>query len=107
MNSEVTNQTIVLSCKLPTPELRKRKTEVLTSLKSKMTGRAELDNGFQYSFAGSDEILEEILQFIITERACCSFFTFQVLVNDEDSPIALQITGPEGAKQFIVSELEW
>ncbi|HEV7329448.1 MAG TPA: hypothetical protein VGN63_00255 [Flavisolibacter sp.] len=107
MNAAATFATKVLGCKLTTPELRKRKTEVLSSLKAKMTERIELEDGFQYSFAGSDTILEEIIQFIKTERACCTFFSFQVIVKDEDSPIMLQITGPEGAKQFIVSELEW
>lgn len=95
-----------VACKLSSPELQKRKVEVIASLKSKVVERKELENGYQYSFKGSDEILDELVSFIKTERACCGFFTFHLSVEDEEATIVLAISGPKGAKEFIDAEIE-
>ena len=95
----------ILSCKLIGSELQKHKREVLNALKAKVLERQEVANGYQYTFDGSDELLEQLFQFIKTERACCSFFTFELSVKDNASPALLTITGPDGAKEFITAAL--
>ena len=95
-----------VACKLTSPELQKRKAEVIASLKSKVVERKELENGYQYSFKGSDEMLDELVSFIKTERACCGFFTFHLSVEDEEANVVLTISGPKGAKEFIDAEIE-
>jgi len=39
------------------------------------------------------------------ERLCCPFFEFDLHVGDNSTQIVLQITGPEGIKQFMKAEL--
>ena len=95
-----------LTCKLTTPELRKRKETVIASLKSQVLDRQELANGYSYKFKGSDNLLDELNEFIKTERQCCNFFDFGVAVKGDTSTAVLTITGPEGTKIFITSELE-
>ena len=95
-----------ISCKLTSPELRKRKEEVLASLKKKVLSRQELANGYKYKFEGQDAILDELVSFIKTERLCCDFFNFKLDVAGDGSEVWLAITGPEGAKNFINTELE-
>jgi hypothetical protein len=105
-NCKAKNKTSELSCKLTTPELQKRKETVITSLKQKVLDKKELTNGYAYKFSGTDEVLDELTEFIKTERACCDFFTFGLSVSGDKSEAWLELTGVDGAKDFITSELE-
>ncbi|MEO6721393.1 MAG: hypothetical protein ABIN67_13575 [Ferruginibacter sp.] len=96
----------IVSCKLTSRELQKYKTEVIAGLKANILERRELDNGYQYSFNGSDEMIDNITSFIKAERACCSFFTFNLLIEDDSTNILLEITGPDSAKKFINQEMD-
>jgi hypothetical protein len=93
-----------ITCKLTTPELQKRKETVIADLKALVLERTELQNGFSYKFDGSDTILDKLTDFIKTERMCCDFFTFQLIVDDQMA--LLSITGPSGAKEFIKREAD-
>lgn len=99
------NKTSELSCKLTTPELQKRKETVLASLKSQMTDKKELENGYAFKFPGTDKILDELTEFIKTERECCDFFTFGLSISGDKSEAWLELTGVDGAKDFITTEL--
>jgi hypothetical protein len=96
----------VVACTLTTDELRKRKAEALANLKSKVIARKELPYGVEYAFNGANSLIDDVVSFIKTERQCCSFFTFQLTVEDVQSNILLSITGPDTAKQFLCSELD-
>jgi hypothetical protein len=65
-----------------------------------------LKNGFAYKFPGADTIIDELITFIKTERLCCKFFTFNISIAGHKSETWLKITGPQGAKDFIKTELE-
>ena len=97
-------ETKSITCKLTTPELQKRKVTVIAELKEMVVNRRELDSGFSYAFDGKDETLDKISDFIKTERMCCDFFTFELTV--EENAAVLNITGPEGAKEFLKSEVD-
>src|SRR5690349_7030285 len=92
-----------IACKLTSPELQQRKSEVLASLKAKTLRRIELSDGYSYLFASTDENIDELTSFIKTERICCDFFCFTIFVNDDH--LWLTITGDSGAKEFIAGEL--
>jgi len=109
MTMEKTGKTTAvktLSCKLTAPELRKRKAEVIAALKASVTRRETLPSGYSYVFPMSDTMLDRLTEFIKTERQCCDFFDFSVSVGSDDT-LVLQITGPEGAKEFIDTELDF
>lgn len=96
---------VTLSCQLTTPELRKRKATVLASLKRQVIEKFELENGYSFKFPGTDNVLDELAEFVKTERVCCPFFLFKLSINGDKSETWLELTGPEGAKEFIDSEL--
>ena len=98
--------TTALSCKLTSAELMERKTTVLKSLQKKVLRKEELENGFAFTFDGSDEIIDELSEFIKTERECCDFFTLNLIVAGDKNSCRLELTGPEGVKEFIQTELE-
>lgn len=99
------NKSSQLACKLTTPELQKRRETVIVSLKSKMTDKKELKDGYAFKFPGTDEMLDELNEFVKTERACCDFFTFSISISGDKSEAWLQLTGTEGTKDFIKTEL--
>lgn len=74
-------------CNLTSPELQKRKEVVLQSLREKMVEKKELANGFAFKFSGDDVMLDELTEFIKTERKCCNFFTFNLsLIGSQMQP---------------------
>src|SRR5574337_205832 len=94
-----------LSCKLTSPELRRRKETVIAELKKQLLEKKELDSGFAFRFPGNDAMLDTLMNFIKSERECCDFFAFQLSVNGDKSAAWLELTGPEGAKDFIRNEM--
>lgn len=99
------NRTKELSCKLTTPELLQRKETVLKDLKEQVLMKKELEDGYAYQFPGTDKVLDQLSEFIKTERACCSFFIFGLSISGDKSEAWLELTGPEGAKDFVQTEL--
>ena len=49
--------------------------------------------------------MDELADLIKTERASCDFFLFNLSISGDQSESWLQITGPDGAKEFITTEL--
>ena len=94
-----------LSCKLTTPELQKRKVTVIASLKQQMLDRKELKDGYAFKFSGTDKVIDELTEFVKTERECCDFFTFNLSISGDKSEAWLQLTGVDGVKDFITTEL--
>ena len=95
-----------IACTLTSPELMARKATVIASLKRQVLESKELPDGFAYRFHGDDAVVDELTDFIKTERQCCSFFTFDLSVKGDKSVAWLKLTGPEGAKEFITTELD-
>jgi len=94
-----------LSCKLTSPEMQQRKATVIASLKKQVIEKKELAKGYYYKFKGTDSVVNELADFVKTERLCCDFFDFELKIAGDASSAWLTITGPKGAKEFITSEL--
>ena len=93
-----------LTCKLTTAELRERKSNVIADLKLLVQERKELESGYSYLFESTDRILDQLNEFIKTERMCCDFFVFQLTIDGNAA--ILDITGPAGAKEFLREEVD-
>jgi hypothetical protein len=94
----------LIACKLSTPELQQRKATVIAGMRRQILERSTLEDGIAFKFNGTDQMLDELLAFIKTERACCSFFSFTLSI--ESHHVWLTICGPEGVNVFIASGLE-
>lgn len=101
----MTKEKTALSCKLTTSELQKRRETVIASIKSQLVEKKELENGYAFKFPGSDKMVDELTEFIKTERECCDFFTFNLSISGDKSTAWLELTGVEGVKDFISEEL--
>lgn len=99
------NKDKTLSCKLSSPELQKRKETVLASLKKQVLGKKELEDGFAFRFNGSDKMIDELIEFIKTERECCGFFTFNLSISGDKNEAWLEMRSKDGGKDFITNEM--
>lgn len=63
----------------------------------------ELPDGLALRYRADQ--FERVAQFIASERLCCPFFSFTLEVAPAQGPIWLRITGGEGVKEFLQSEL--
>lgn len=96
-----------LSCKLTTPELQQRKKTVIAELKNQVLEKMETEKGFKYKFNGSDKMLDLLNSFIKTERLCCDFFVFNLTASSDTKFTWLELSGPEGTKDFIKHEIDF
>jgi hypothetical protein len=99
------NKSTNLFCKLTSAEMQKRKTTVLESLQKQILEKKEIANGYAFKFNGSDKMIDELTEFIKTERECCDFFIFNISVSGDKSEIWFELSGERGAKDFIATEL--
>ena len=92
-----------LTCKLTTPELKRRRATVISDLKELQKRNEELADGLRLTFSSADDVLDKLLDFIKSERLCCEFFSFRLSVIGENA--ILDITGPEGSREFLRHEV--
>ncbi len=96
-----------LHCNLPDTEFRIRKATLVGELKSLALTRQEISNGYRYTFSGSDQLIDLLIAFIKAERQCCHFMEFSLSTNGTSGHTFLELTGPEGVKEFIDKQIEF
>lgn len=94
-----------LACKLTSPELRQRRETVIASLRSQISKTEETADGCIYTLHATAQTIGEVASFIETERQCCEFFSFRLSVPSGSADLYLEISGPQGAKEFLKNEL--
>jgi len=92
---------IPVACALTDSEFRERRTEILHSFRGAVLETEELENGYRYRFPSSAAWITQLAQFITFERECCPFLQFDLRLEPGDGPIWLELTGPEGTKDFL------
>lgn len=60
-------------------------------------------NGYRFRFPS--EMLDKLMEFVSRERRCCPFLTFSLTVTPSSGPVWLEMTGPEGTRDFLAAEL--
>lgn len=90
-----------IACKLTSAELHLRRSEVLERVKADVINVAELEDGFRFEFAGTQDQIKRLGTLIELEHECCPFLKFQLTVEPGDGPALLELTGPEGTKDFL------
>ncbi len=90
-----------MDCALSEPEQARRRQEVATEVFGVAQRPKEIENGYEFAFPGSVEWANRLIEFVVFERACCPFFTFEIVFEPNAGPVVLKIRGPEGVKEFI------
>ena len=94
-----------LACRLTTPELRERRDRIAALLRCHLEERQAAPNGYRLRFRPEPTVLGSLAGLIEAERECCPFLGFQLTAEPADGPLWLEITGPEGTREFLDTEL--
>lgn len=95
--------TPAVACRLDAiaPPERRRHAELLVALQAAVREARELPDGFAFRF--TDEGVAVLEEWLPLERLCCPFLDLR---RDSSAPNWLRVTGPEGTKEFLRSELQ-
>jgi hypothetical protein len=96
-----------IACSLTSAELQERRLSVLEKLRGAVLKVKELADGFAYTFTSEGNRFKELADMIDLERQCCPFLQFRVTVAAGHGRLTLEITGPEGTKDFLSSTFAW
>ena len=61
----------------------------------------ELADGYRFAFPADDSGVPALLRFILAERACCPFFTFELQFPSPHQVVWVAIRGNEEAKGIV------
>ncbi len=91
-----------LSCTLSSldDKERQRHGELLARLRTVVTERHELPDGYAFRL-GTGFSLAELAEWIALERRCCAFFGFTVEAKPGEDDLWLRLTGGGDVKAFI------
>jgi len=92
-----------VACTLTESERRQRREQLLERVVSRVEERRALDDGVALRFATDDVALAELMEMIRLERQCCAFLRFRLTVEPGGAPVWLELTGPEGTREFLES----
>ncbi len=92
-----------IACTLSDADFRQRRDELLKTVVSAVVETQELEDGYAYCFPPETKWIAELAQFVAFERECCPFLQFALRIEPESGPIWLELTGPEGTKEFLQS----
>jgi hypothetical protein len=93
-------------CTLTPDALRARREGLLRELLRRSVGHELLPDGLRLRFASSADTLASIARAVEAERHCCRFLRFTITVEPDEGPMTLDLTGPQGAREFVAALLE-
>ena len=100
MNNGMDTDTAV-ACSLSEQDLARRSQELARDLFAYAEHVDELPDGYVWRFPGDGEWHTRLLDFVASERRCCSFFRIELVFESELGPVWLTLRGPDGTKAFI------
>jgi hypothetical protein len=91
---------VALVCRLTPAELEAR-IEDNSPLLTRVRAMRELPDGYRFAFSADPDGIPDLVGFILAERACCPFFTFELTFPAPHQEIWLTVRGREGVKEIV------
>lgn len=101
---QVANE-LPIACSLPEQELARRREELAGDIFKNIQQVQELVDGYALRFPGDKDWATKLLDFIMFERECCRFFTFELVFEANQGPTWLRLRGGEGVKELIKEDI--
>ena len=95
-----------IACTLSPDALQARRQGLLADLLRRARSHELTAAGLRVVFPGDGETLATIARVVDAERLCCRFLRFVVTTEPDAGPIALELSGPSGTREFLNSLLE-
>lgn len=94
-------ENIPIACRLQDAEFRERETTLLAEFRHSVKTVVELPHGYALHIDGDENSLLLAARLMAAERLCCPFLTFELSAQPNLGPIVVQVTGPDGTKEFL------
>ena len=94
-----------VACTLGPDALKARREGLLNDLVRRAAAREELADGHRFHFTADADLLALVARAIDAERRCCRFLRFRLTVDPDEGPVVLELTGPEGTRDFLTALL--
>jgi hypothetical protein len=94
-----------IACTLPPDALQARRQGLLADLLRHAQSHELTGDGLRVVFSADGETLATIARVVEAERQCCRFLRFVVTVAPDGGPIALELSGPAGTREFLAALL--
>lgn len=93
---------------LPNPttkvEAEEVREQILTQVLDLIRTVQDSEDGYTLNFGRQDEHLDLLVTFIKIERFCQPFLRMALISESNEGPIKLEVAGPSGTKDFMVTE---
>lgn len=89
-----------IACLLSGSELAERGDQV-GSLFQEVEQVSELADGYAFRFPSDDTMATRVLEFVLAERACCPFFTFEMAFEPQAGATWVKLRGSADIKAFV------
>jgi hypothetical protein len=93
-------------CTLSPDALSARRQGLLSELLQQSATREPLPDGLRLRFTPSSETLPKITAAVDAERRCCRFLRFTLTVEPDEGQFTLDLTGPQGTREFVAALLD-
>jgi hypothetical protein len=90
-----------VACTLDPAALVARREGLMADLRRRADAHEELADGHRLRFTAAGDTLALIVRAIDAERRCCRFLRFRLTVEPDEGPMVLELTGPEGTRDFL------
>lgn len=95
------NQPVELVCKFVGEELAEKKELLKKEIFSQVQKTEEANDGYVLYFEDKNDILLKLSDYLMIEKECCPFFTFNLNILSNSKGIALKIAGSDDAKSML------
>lgn len=89
------------ACLIEDPERQRQRGQDIATLFQGAERIQELSDGYAFSFPADPAWANKLLEFILFEKECCPFFTFEMILEQQHGPLELRLRGPEGVKDVL------
>jgi hypothetical protein len=96
-----TVEAMPIACTLSEEGLARRQEEITGSIFNEVQEITDLPDGYGFRFEGTGEWAHRLMDFILTERECCPFFTFELGFEPEGGSIWLHLRGSSEIKSYV------
>lgn len=66
----------------------------------------ELPDGYALSYPASDAWATKLFEFVVAERQCCPFLTFELIFESNGGGIRLHLRGAAGVKELLQLQVQ-
>jgi hypothetical protein len=90
-----------IACTLTPGQINACRDHLIPGLFKRAQSNEVLPSGHRLTFAPATDTLHVITNTIDRERQCCQFLRFQLTIEPGGGAMVLDLTGPEGTRDFL------